>query len=356
MSEHEIPRAFEDAIRAALAFIVASGPNPDDARLDALETRTALPTPRSARMILAAAAVVLALLGLGAVVVRSGGDDEHLATGGSTHPCGAGASEEVIELPAPYSGEDRLLVPLTRDLGRGGPTGTPTIVPAVGTAELRYPNGEVIRFTTAPGSARDAAPSPFPTSDAEAEAQGSVRSITSGMTATGDVTTVKAPVPIRRQFLEGVARGAAELPETMATAAAAGRAFPEFEQTFELDGHTFERRVQFNDGQVLAGIDLVSEEGGGVGGELSLMVSAIRPDVWAEFEAGGHYQWLVFIPAGLDVTLDTSKGDRCTGVATDELTGGEYWLINDGNGDEKATTETATRGSPTKTVLSQYTG
>lgn len=352
MSEY----AFEDAIRAELALIVASGPNPDDARLDALETRIAPPTPRRARMLLAAAAVVLAILSIGTVVVRSGGDDEHVATGGSTHPCGAGASEEAIELPAPYSEEDRLLVPLTRDLGRDGPTGTPAIVPAAGTAELRYPNGGVIRFTTAPGSARDAAPSPFPTSDADAEAQGSVRSITSGMTATGDVTTVKAPVPIRQQFLEGVARGAAELPESMATAAAAGRAFPEFEQTFELDGHTFERRVQFNDGQVLAWIDLLSQKGGGVGGELALMIGAIRPDVWAEFQAGGHYQWLVFIPAGLDVTLNTSKGDRCTAVATDELTGGEYWLIKDGNGDKKATTETATQGSPTRTVLSRYIG
>lgn len=363
MSEHEPPPPeFEEAIRAGLAAIVAAGPQPSDADLDALESRTAPPPARRTWTILAAVVAVLALLGTGAVLLRPEDGEQRVAVGVEPHACGSATTiEPNLRLPEPYRDEPRLVVPLGTDVGLGGPEGTPSAVPGEGTAELRYPNGDSIRFTTGAGSARDAAPSAFPTSRAEAEAevQETLTTATSGMTASGAITTVESPVPLRRSFIESLARETAELPETIATAVAAERSFPPIEQSFTVGGHDVTRTVSFADGIVQVNTDLVSAGTGGVRGDgqpLSMMVGARRPEAVLEFEADGRYEWLLFVPNGLEVALDTAGGDRCTAALKDELTGGEYWMIQDRDGDEHANLQVTTQGAPDEMILSKYVG
>lgn len=361
MSDPELPPRFEDAIRAELSLLVASGPQPAEAQLDALESRSPTPPPaRRTQAILAAAAVTIALLGIGVVLVRSGDKEPTQAVTTVPHDCVDATIEPNLAVPAPYSDEARVLVPLTSDLGQPSPAGTPTVVPGAGSAEIRYPSGEVFRFTTAPGGPQQAAPEPFPTTREEAEVldQETATSATSGMTANGKVTTVESPIPIRLSFIESLAREAAELPETIATAIAQGEAFSPIQQSFEVGGHQIDRTIQVADGVVHVSTDLTSAGAGGVrsdGRELSMMVGAARPGAVLEFEANSRYQWLVFVPKGLEAEL-TSAADRCTAVIGDDLTGGEYRLIEDGNGDEKATMQVTTTGRPDKVILSKYVG
>jgi hypothetical protein len=363
VAEHDLPAGFEDAVRAGLASLVDAGPQPDDVRLDALESRAVPSASRRTLAIILAVAVVLALLGVGTVVTRAGEDDEHLATANAQQACGSGR-ERSVALPAGYRDEPRLLYPLsvvTANLGAGGPAGTPTRVPGDGRAEVRYSGGDVIHFTTGPGDTQAAAPSQFPTTRAEADAELEERidTITSGMTASGKVTTVETPVPISRSFLESTAREAAELPESMATALARGTTFPPIRQSFAVGGATFDRTIEFTDGVVHVSTDLTSAGKGGLrgdGGELGMLVGARRPLSGLEFAAGGRYQWVVFVPAGLDVELITTHGDHCASAVGDALTGGSYWLVQDGNGDQQASLQVTTKGAPDHVTLSKYLG
>lgn len=159
---------------------------------------------------------------------------------------------------------------------------------------------------------------------------------------------------IRRQWLQGLARGAAALPKTMAQAVAARRSLPPIGQKFVLAGHEFHRTVTIDGGSVVH--TDVEAKGKGLhhdGRPLGLMVGAEYPVSVVDFDADGAHHWLVFVPAGLQVHLHTSTGDRCT-VMTDDLTGGQYWLVDDGDGNNQATTETATKGKPTRTTLAVW--
>lgn len=360
MAEHDVPRGFDDTVRAGLAGLAAGAPVPDDAHLDALESREPpAQRPRHrGRRVLAVAAVLLAVAAIATVVVGSSREGDPRRT--ELHALGhrvCATTDDPIPVPAPYSDEARLLVPLQQDLGQQLPAGPPTVTAGRDTAELRYDDGTTFRFTTRPGDAAAAAPPPFPTSRAEVDAAltDRARSVTTGMTASGAVITVDGSIDIQADFLASLARNAAELPETMARAIADRQPFPKVDQPFAIGGQTFRRTIEFGDSTTLAGHERTSGQGG-IGGELSMLVGAERPETVSEFEADGAYQWLVFVPRGLEVRIDGADGDACTAAVADGLTGGEYWLIRDGDGDEEVTTTTTTKGRPTTFALTHYEG
>ena len=304
------------------------------------------------------------MLWVGAVALVAGcGSAASDVAGTPDLSTGCAGVDETVELPTGYGDEPRLLYPLsvvTADLGAGGPTGTPVRVPGDGQAEVRYSDGDVVRFTASSGTIEDAAPSPFPTTEAEAEAEEErIDSITSGMVASGAVVTVETPVPIGQSFLESAARDAAELPASIATALAEGAAFAPIRQSFALGDASFDRTIEWTDGVVSVSSDLTSTgQGGvpGVGEELAMLTGARRPRPGIEFVDDGRYQWIVFVPAGMEVNLDGSNGDRCEATIGDELTGGAYWLVGDGDGDETADLEVTTKGAPDHVSLTKWLG